>query len=397
MRILIVVVYYYPSTSSAAKLIGDLALELKKQGHKVTILTPSELVQENLEICDEDGVRVVRAKTGKLKGVFRVLRAFRETRVSSTLWRKGKNYLLSNPADLVIYYSPTIFFGGLVEKLKAHWKCRTYLILRDIFPQWAVDAGILKKGLVYRYFRTRELQQYRAADVIGVQSPANLKYFEEQTFARKPSLEVLYNWTQTDQIVTSTTYRTKLRLEDKVVFFYGGNIGVAQDMDNIVRLAERLQDQAHIYFLLVGEGSETERLRKLIEKKGLRNMAILDAISQEEYLKMLSEFDVGLISLNSRLKTQNIPGKLLGYLQVSIPILASINEGNDLKDIIEINRVGLVSINGDDEALYENAKILANDVKLRKELGNNTQQLLQKHFAVSSIAAQILSHVKNNH
>ena len=148
MRILIVGVYYLPSSEASAKLIHDLGQELRRQNHEVTILAPSESIAQDLDMKQEDGLQVVRVKAGKIKGASRALRAWREIRLSATLWRKGKSFFKQQPCDLVIYYSPTIFFGPLVHKLKALWQCPSYLILRDIFPQWAVDVGVLKKSLI---------------------------------------------------------------------------------------------------------------------------------------------------------------------------------------------------------------------------------------------------------
>ena len=110
---------------------------------------------------------------------------------------------------------------------------------RDIFPEWAVDAGILRKGLVYYFFRSKEKHQYRIADRIAVQSPANLDYFVREFHTRRYPLEVLYNWMNLRvENLPSTHYRAQLGLQGKVVFVYGGNLGVAQDVDNIVRLGE---------------------------------------------------------------------------------------------------------------------------------------------------------------
>lgn len=391
MRILIVGVYYLPSSEASAKLIHDLGQELQRQNHEVTILAPSESIAQDLEVSQEDGLQVVRVKAGQIKGASRALRAWREARLSATLWRKGKSFFKQQPCDLIIYYSPTIFFGPLVRKLKALWQCPSYLILRDIFPQWAVDLGVLKKRLVWSYFRFRELQQYAAADVIGVQSPANLNYFAEQLPDKNYNLEVLYNWTTTNQeIPTHSAFRQQLGLEDKVVFFYGGNIGVAQDIDNVVRLAERLRDESHIYFLLVGAGTEVERLQAVIAEKKLPNISIRPAVGQDEYLVMLSEFDVGLISLDQRLKTQNYPGKILGYMSASLPILGSINPGNDLSDMLIEHEAGLCSVNGDDERLAAHALKLANDAVYRQRVGTNARRLLERYFSVSVCASQIL-------
>jgi len=393
MKILIIVVYYLPSTMSSAKLIYDLATELHRQGHEPVVLAPDSDISENIQVTREEGITVVRVKSGKIKNASKYVRTINEVRLSQVLWRKGKKFFKENPCDLVICYSPSIFFGALVRKLRRLWHCGAYLIMRDIFPQWALDMGLLKPGMVFDYFKRKELHNYDAADIIGIQSPGNFQYYRENGLDKKYRLEVLYNWvTLSEQNVVFKDYRKRLALEDKVVFFYGGNIGVAQDMDNIVRLAERMADEPRAFFLIVGDGSEVDRLRMLIAGKKLRNIVLLDAVDQFEYLAMLSEFDVGLITLDHKLKTHNFPGKMLGYMSNSMPILASVNPDNDLTVLFDKIKAGFVCINGEDDKLTEYALQLVRDVELRKQLGANSRKLLETTFSVEQAASQILAH-----
>jgi O26-antigen biosynthesis N-acetyl-L-fucosamine transferase len=390
MRILLIVDCYLPHSKSGATQMHELGVEFLRRGHEVTILTPSAAICEGFRVSTEDGLRIVRVRSGRIKGTGKVVRAIREIRLSQSIWSRARKYLLANPADLILFYSPTIFFGKLVRHLKERWKCPAYLILRDIFPQWAVDAGILRKGLVWRYFRMKEIEQYAAADMIAVESPANLGYFPREFPGKPYRLQVLYNWAKShESALTSTGFRERLRLQRKVLFLYGGNIGVVQDLDNIIHLAKRLTPHSQIHFLFVGGGSEVPRLEKLIAVNDLTNIQILPAVPHSEYMSMLSEADVGLISLDRRLKTHNVPGKMLGYMNCGKPILASINPGNDLFGILEKNQAGFCLLNGDDEGLCAAALMLANDPELRITMGVNSRRLLDQMFSVESAVRQI--------
>ncbi len=378
---------------SSATLIHDLAVEFHRLGHEPIVVAPDENILKESQVSNENGVKVLRIRTGKIKSATRLVRAFNEIRLSKIIWKKGKQFFNENLCDLIIYYSPSIFFGSLVKRLKKKFACSSYLILGDIFPQWAVETGNLRKGLIYSYFKFKEQQNYEAADIIRVQSPANLLYFKENGLDKKYHLEVLYNWTSlTEEHIPSTTYRVRLGLQNKVVFFYGGNMGVAQDIDNIIRLAENLRNEQTAYFLLVGDGSEVSRLKAKIALKELTNIAIHDPVDHQEYLSMLSEFDVGLISLDRRLRSHNFPGKMMGYMYHAMPILASINPGNDLKEMLEDNKAGLVCINGEDDIFASYARRLVVDKNLRRQLGHNARTLLENTFSVSKAASQILSH-----
>ena len=397
MRILLIVDCYLPSTKSSAKLVHDLGVELHRQGHTVFIVAPDEQVPGEYSLTQEAGLTVLRVKSGSIKGASKIVRGWNESRLSSLLWKQGQQFFRDHPCDLIVFYSPSIFFGSLVKRLKKLWHCPSYLILRDIFPQWAVDAGVLKKGPIFWYFRWIELQQYASADVIGVQSPANLRYFQERGWDRRYNLETLYNWsTLHEDEVPVTHYRQQWGLEDQVVFFYGGNIGVAQDMSNIVRLAAALRHDLHVHFLIVGEGSEVPRLEREIAQRSLTNIAIKPAVGQREYLGMLAEFDVGLVTLDRQLQTQNLPGKMLGYMYHRKPILASVNPGNDLKELLETHDAGLAAINGEDALLQHHARQLARDADLRRRLGDNARKLLEEKFAVEKIAHQIVAHAERS-
>lgn len=396
MRILLLVVYYLPSTMSSATLIHDLAVEFHRLGHEPIVVAPDENILQGHQVSCENGIKVLRVRTGKIKSATKFVRAFNEIRLSRIIWKKGKQFFDENPCDLIIYYSPSIFFSSLVKRLKRQFSCPSYLILSDIFPEWAMEAGILRKGLVYYYFKYKARQNYEAADIIRVQSPANLLYFKDKGLDRKYNLEVLYNWTSlTEEHAPRTTYRVRLGLQNKVVFFYGGNIGVAQDIDNIIRLAENLRNEPTAYFLLVGGGSEVSRLKAIIELEGLTNIAIHDPVNHQEYLSMLFEFDVGLISLDRRLRSHNFPGKMMSYMYHSKPILASINPGNDLKEMLEDKKAGLVCINGEDDIFADYARRLVADETLRRQLGLNGRALLESTFSVSKAACHILSYFSN--
>lgn len=386
-------VYYLPSPKSCASLIQDLAYELLNQGHEVTVVTTDDNLNCSSKYSKENGLKVLRIKTNRIDGANKYFRFINEFFLSWLIWYRGRKYFNSISCDLVVWYSPSIFFGELIKKLRKKYNCSSYLILRDLFPQWALDTGILKRGIIYKILHYYEKIQYEQADVIGVQSPNNLRYFDNISLTDKLKLEVLYNWINMYELPqVSNDYRKKYNLLGKVVFFYGGNIGVAQDVENLVRLAKRLSSVPQAHILLVGDGSEVVNLKSLIQEFDLINISVFGSVSQEEYHSMLAEFDVGLISLDRNFKTSNFPGKMLGYMKCNMPILASVNYGNDLINLIEDNEIGLTSLNGDDDLLFNNALRLVYSPELRVYYGRNGNVLLKKLFSVQSATRTILSH-----
>jgi glycosyltransferase involved in cell wall biosynthesis len=392
MKICIIVDDYLPlSTKITAKMMHELSVEFVKRGINVTVITPSPTLDKTSEISQMDGVTVCRFQSGKIKNTSKVKRLINEFLLPYKAQKAFSQFFKENPHDLIIFWSPSIFWSGLIKKLKSIWAAPSYMLLRDFFPQWVIDSGMLKEqSLLTRFFRYFEKINYQNADVIALQSPKNIEWFANFNKTNIP-LDLLYNWAS--DIPTpyiSDTFRKKLGLENKTVFFYGGNIGHAQDMMNIVRLAKNLLSESHVHFILVGTGDEFELVARAIINLNLSNMTLLPAVSQDIFKLMLSEFDVGLFSLHRDHTTHNFPGKLLAYMVQGLPILGSVNTDNDLKELIENYNAGFVSINGDDDTLFKNAKRLL-DANLRHQMGQSAKQLLHDVFSVESAVDKILN------
>ncbi|EMF89280.1 glycosyltransferase family 4 protein [Leptospira santarosai] len=391
MRICIIVDDYLPnSTKVAAKMMHELAVKLKEKGHEITVITPGIGLDEHYRKKSLDGISILQFSSGRIKNVSKVIRLINELMLSKRAWRRLKKYFIQNRHDLIIYYSPSIFWGSLVFRLKKLWRIPSYLILRDFFPQWIIDNGMIReKSLMAYFFRYYERLNYKTANRIGIQSPANMEWFSMK-FPEFKNIRLLYNWASDSPALNRENfYRKKLNLEGKVVFFYGGNIGKAQDMMNILRLAEKMKVHTNVVFLLVGAGDEVELVRTSMRDLKLDNMILLNPVSQEEFKTMLAEFDVGLFTLHFNHKTHNFPGKILGYMVQGKPILGVVNPGNDLKKTLEDSQSGLITIAGDDEGLYKNALVLL-DEKIRKQMGKNANLLLKSKFSVDSAAETVL-------
>jgi len=390
MKILLIVDDYLPhSTKVASKMMHDLALELQEQGHQIMVLSSNPELESTYSLKKVEGVNVLFFKSGKIKNVPKFRRAINETLLPYIAWKATKKYFEENTHEAIIYYSPTIFWGFLIGKLKRMWKAKSYLILRDIFPQWTVDSGLMiKNSPIYLYFKFFEQLNYRFADRIGVMSSANLDYLKSVR-RNCDKFEVLHNWTSIKKAhSTNSIFRKQLGLGNKIIFFYGGNIGHAQNILSLISLAKRMNHIPNHHFLFVGNGDEVQ----LLLKQNLSNLTYLPPVDQETYFEMLQEADIGLFSLNPNHKTHNFPGKLLGYMQYSKPILGIVNKGNDLKDLINQHNAGFIFNYGEEEKFFEAAKCLANSTEQRKEFGLNSLKLLESQFSTAKAIDQILNH-----
>ena len=398
MHLAFIIDDYLPnSTRVGSKMLHELALEFIDLGHEVTVITPNVKAGVNkLDISQLDGVNIWRFANGPVKDVGKIKRAINETLMSFNAWKAISSSILKDTFDGVVYYSPSIFFGPLVNRIKKRCDCNSYLILRDLFPQWAIDAKMIsEKSLITRYFRQFESLNYNAANYIGLMSNKNLQLFNH-LYPQLDNTHVLFNWASATPIAAkdeSKSIRIRLNLTDKVIFFYGGNIGHAQDMKNLLNLARGFKDLPKAHFLFIGQGDEVELIDSLSKEWSLQNVTILPAITQYEFKRVLAEIDVGLFSLAKNHTAHNFPGKLLGYMVESIPILGSVNPDNDLQEIINGADAGSVFVNGEDEALLREAKKLLDDSKLRTRQGAGAYKLLNDKFSVEAATMLILKHL----
>lgn len=211
--------------------------------------------------------------------------------------------------------------------------------------------------------------------------------------------EILRNWANTTQTNIDTngyiSIRESLNLQNKTIFFYGGNIGHAQDMGNLMRLVKKMSVYPDAHFLFLGQGDEVELIKTLSNKWNLNNFSYLPSVDQTKFKLILKEIDIGLFSLASHHSAHNFPGKLLGYMANHIPILGSVNEGNDLQELVNKENAGFIHINGEDDNLFESAKKLHLDIELRKKCGNDAYNLLCKEFSVTSIASTLIGRLRS--
>ena len=206
MKLALIIDDYLPnSTRVGAKMFHDLAQEFIHRGHDVTVITPDTGMKEDISFDTFQGVKTWRFKSGPLKDVSKIRRAINETLLSYRAWKTIKNRVNKETFDGVVYYSPSIFWGYLVKKIKSRCQCPAYLILRDMFPQWVIDAGMLNAGSpIERYFRLFERISYRQANRIGLMSDKNLEIFR-MTNKGYPC-EVLRNWASLTPTVLPKDY-----------------------------------------------------------------------------------------------------------------------------------------------------------------------------------------------
>lgn len=340
----------------------DLMREFLRHGHIVYVVCARERrVGEPTAYIKDNGAYILKVKIGNITKTNIVEKGISTVLIERLYLSAVKKYLKDIRFDLVIYPTPPITLCGVVDYIKRRDNARTYLLLKDIFPQNAVDLGIMTtsgwKSIIYRYFRNKEKKLYTVSDKIGCMSEANVEYIlkhnlevkKRNGIERKQNgksiVEVCPNCIETIDVVISKEERTKIRKkynipQDKIVFIYGGNLGQPQGIEFMLKCLHSQKENNKAFFLIVGNGTEYSRVKRYMEKYKPPNIALYQWIPQNEYEKVVAVCDVGMIFLDHRFTIPNFPSRLLSYMQAGLPVLAVTDLVTDVGKVIVENGFG---------------------------------------------------------
>ena len=328
----------------------DLMREFRNNGHMVYIISPIERRhREETHIVEENHSKILKLKIGNIQKTNIVEKGITTLRIEPVFIKAIKRYFSDVKFDLVLYSTPPITFCNAIEYVKKRDNARTYLLLKDIFPQNSIDIGLLSKsgvkGILYRHFRKKEKKLYVISDRIGCMSPANVRYvLEHNPEVSADKVEVCPN--RVDPIDRSCTpeerrgIRVKYQLPlNKKIFVYGGNLGKPQGVPFLMECLKK-QHFDDVFFLIVGNGTEYSKLKQFMDNEAPGNVMLLQSLPKEDYDKMIGSCDVGMIFLDYRFTIPNFPSRLLSYMQAKLPVLCVTDPNTDIGTIAEENEFG---------------------------------------------------------
>jgi len=379
----------------------DLLREFIKNGHKVVVLAPAS-EHDTQDVIREKNSIIIKVQTGKIqktniikKGINTVLL---EPRYIDVIRRRlGKIHF-----DMVLYPTPPITYAGAVKYIKKRDGARSYLLLKDIFPQNAVDIGMMSKTsfpkkYLYRYFRKKEKELYALSDHIGCMSQANVDYLlKNNPEVDVEKVEVCPN--SVDPIDMSVNYEKRCQLREKydipsnkVVFVYGGNLGKPQGIPFLIECLKKLKNSPDAYFLIVGDGTEFGKIQQFIDTETPKNVKLMSRLPKDDYDAMVGSCDVGLIFLDHRFTIPNFPSRLLSYMQAKLPVIACTDTNTDIGKSILDGSFGWWCESNDVEAF---SKIVDEAVSSDlKRMGNQGFQYLTAHYDVKDSYTTIVRHM----
>lgn len=323
----------------------DLLREFRCNGHKLYVISSVERRKRaETHLIKNDGVNILKLKIGNMQKT-NILEKGISTVLIETIFVRGiKKYFSNIKFDLVLYSTPPITLENVVKYVKKRDNAITYLMLKDIFPQNAVDLGMLSKtglrGMLYRYFRNKEKKLYRISDKIGCMSYANIEYVKRHNPEVDTSkIELCPNCIEIQDVSITDEEKRRLRNRysiplDKKTFVYGGNLGKPQGIDFLIECLKSQLDNSNVFFLIVGNGTEFGKLQKFFYDYKPINMKLMKSMPKDEYDKMIAACDVGMIFLDHRFTIPNFPSRLLSYMQAGLPVLACTDKNTDVGKVI---------------------------------------------------------------
>lgn len=379
----------------------DLLREFRNQGHSVYHVSAYERrVGKETEFAEDAGSFALRVKIGNLTKCNLIEKGLSTLMINSCYQSAIKKYLSDIRFDLVLYSTPPITLAGTVEYIKKRDNAKTYLLLKDIFPQNAVDLGMMTKtGLkapIYWYFRRKEKQLYRISDRIGCMSQANVDYVLKHNPEIDPSkMEICPNSVEPQDYRVTAEERAALREKygiplDKKVFVYGGNLGKPQGIPFLIECLKTQMTNLNVYFLVVGDGTEYKVLEAFFDKNQPKNMKLLRRLPKEDYDRLVAACDVGMIFLDHRFTIPNFPSRLLSYMQAGLPVLCCTDPNTDIGKVCDEGGFGWWCESNDVGAFIDRVT-QASQVDLNA-MGSSAAEYLRKDYRAEDSAKKILSH-----
>lgn len=372
---------------------SDLMREFIKRGNDVYIASPTErrfgkpthLIKSNH--CQILKIRTLNIQKTNIieKGIGTLLLERQFDKAIRKYWGKVR-------FDLVLYSTPPITFNKVIERVKKRCGCRSYLMLKDIFPQNAVDLGIMREGgFIHKMFRKKEKRLYEISDKIGCMSPANCEYVVEHNPEIDSSkVELCPNAIEPIEIPELSNEERKVLLSkldipiDKTLFIYGGNLGKPQGLDFLLKVIEANEQRSNSFIIVVGSGTEYRKIEKWFQDNKPRNAKLLSTLPKDEYDNLVRACHVGLIFLDPRFTIPNFPSRLLSYLENSMPVLLATDTSTDMGRIAEKEGFGLWCENEDLEKFLVNMDIVSSDSGAK--MGANGNHYLKENYIVSKVA-----------
>lgn len=382
------------------KMIRDIANEFVKDGHLVFVVCPADSeYPARKKFVLIDGVRYLFVNSGNTVGKISIIKKVWNFVMIDPRYQKALRAAVDGiDIDVVLYSTPPITLANTIIWAKKKFHAITYLMLKDIFPQNAVDMGMMKTtgvmGLVWRYFRQKEKKLYGNSDFIGCMSPANCRYvLQHNPEIPKERIGICVNSYLEEPIreIDMNAIREKYGIpKDKIVFLYGGNLGKPQGLSYFVDVMKSNKNTEDRFFLICGGGNDQKTIQDFIEQEKPDNVKFMSMISPDDFDDLSRACDVGLVFLDHRFTIPNFPSRMLSIMLNEKPILAATDSNTDVGEVIADGDMGWWCESTDIELFNRFLDEICANPGLAEEKGKNARKYYETHYTSKIAYQQIL-------
>ena len=392
MRALILTPAFPPEITGSGHLYYELTASLAASGHAVTVITALPRQRMGDQKLDNRyrgkllmretmvGAQVIRPATLPLPLSVPLMKGLDHFSIAFSYLMAG---LVAGKQQVVLAYSPPLTFGLAAFLLSRKNRIPFVLNVQDIFPQYAIDAGLLRNPMLIRQFRALESFLYRHADCITVHSERNREYLVSKGVPAS-KVVTIPNWADVEFYrpgPSQNVFRSEHGFQNEFIVSYAGTMGWAQGLDAVLQAAELLRDEKRIQFVLVGDGPRRRDLQARAAAAGLQNVTFLPLQPRDKYPLLIQASDVCLISLNQRLSTPVVPGKLFDIMACGRPVVGNVPLGGDAPAIVNAARCGICVESDRADQLAEAILKLYREPSLAEEMGANGRRYAESHFS----------------
>ncbi len=383
-------------------LYTDFVREMVSRGNNIYVVCANEKRNGNdTALTTEEGVQILRVRIGNITKCGMIEKGISTLMIEPQFKNAIKKYFSGVCFNLVVYSTPPITFAGVIQYIKKRDGAVSYLLLKDIFPQNAVDIGMMTKrgpkSVIYKMFRNKEKRLYRLSDHIGCMSPANVEYLlrhnpyvDPQIVHVNPNSMEVAEYTPDAEKKVAIYQRYNIPAS-ATTFIYGGNLGRPQGIPFLIECLKANADREDRYFIICGTGTEYPKLKAYVEEHKPQNVLLLNGLPRAEYSDFVKAFDVGLIFLDHRFTIPNFPSRLLSYMQARMPVLACTDPNTDIGQVVTEGGFGWWCESN--SVADFTAKVDEAIVAPRKDMGDKGYDYLTEHYSSARSYDILMKHL----
>ncbi len=326
-----------------------------------------------------------------------------------TIWRVNnttlpKRFFPARVINLISYFIPCFLWTFLIKRMdciiaetdppllasiayvysKIH-RCPFIYYSQDIWPQVGIVNEGMTNPLITTILKGINGFLYKKADRIIVLGRDMKKRLEEENFIPAQKIGIVENWADPKKIYPiqreDNRFLQKHALENRFIVMYSGNIGLSQDLKNIIHVADTLKKNKNILFVLIGEGASKEKLIQKAEALGLSNVKFLPYQKKEMLKFSLNAAHIHLITLKKGMKGYIVPSKVYGILASGRPFIAAVDKNSEIDRIVRDFHCGLTVSPSNVSALKEAVLWAFFNKEKIEEMGKNGRKALETFYS----------------